>query len=223
VFALAAGVLGLCICRAMAEDRRVIVDPKDPPWAAIVKVQTNTGSRCTGALIGPSTVITAAHCLYNPRTRDFLQPVSLHVLGGYERGGYRWHRLVSRFEIGEGWKSGTKAATADWARLQLAGEVPSTIAPLPVAERIPTPGTQVSLAGYNQDRAQLLLADLACHVLRTIMERNGGTLIVHDCAGTHGTSGAPLLVRHAGGWAVLGINVAAGRHANLAVGLSVLS
>jgi protease YdgD len=67
-----------------------------------------------------------------------------------------------------------------------------------------------------------LLADPACHVLRTIMERNGGTLIVHDCAGTQGTSGAPLLVRHAGVWAVLGINVAAGRDANLAVGLSAL-
>ena len=115
-----------------------------------------------------------------------------------------------------------QAATADWARLQLAEEVPSTIAPLPVAEAISTPGTQVSLAGYNQDRAQLLLADPACHVLRTIMEPNGGTLIVHDCAGTRGTSGAPLLVQQSGGWAVFGINVAAGRDANLAVGLSAL-
>jgi protease YdgD len=104
VLVLAAG-LALCICPAMAEDRRVVVDPTEPPWAAIVKVQSNIGSRCTGALIGPATVITAAHCLYNPRTQALLRPVSLHVLGGYERGGYRWHRLVSRFDVGDGWKS----------------------------------------------------------------------------------------------------------------------
>lgn len=88
MFVLAAGVLALCISPAMADDRRV-VDPTEPPWAAIVKVQSNIGLRCTGALIGPSMVITAAHCLYNRRTRALLQPVSLHVLGGYERGGYR--------------------------------------------------------------------------------------------------------------------------------------
>jgi V8-like Glu-specific endopeptidase len=33
---------------------------------------------CTGTLIGPSTVLTAAHRAYNPRTqRDFL-PETLH-------------------------------------------------------------------------------------------------------------------------------------------------
>jgi hypothetical protein len=28
---------------AAAEDRRVVVDPNQPPWSAIVKVQTNIG------------------------------------------------------------------------------------------------------------------------------------------------------------------------------------
>jgi protease YdgD len=44
-------------------DRRVAVDPGQPPWDAIAKVQTNIGTRCTGALIAPGTVLTAAHCL----------------------------------------------------------------------------------------------------------------------------------------------------------------
>ena len=79
-----------------AAGARVPVDPNEPPWNAIAKVQSNIGEHCSGVLIAPSTVLTAAHCLYNPRTRALLQPVSLHVLLGYERAQYRWHRLVAR-------------------------------------------------------------------------------------------------------------------------------
>jgi hypothetical protein len=60
-----------------AVDRRVAVDPTQQPWDAIAKVQTNIGTRCTGALIASGTVLTAAHCLYNRSTRALLQAGSL--------------------------------------------------------------------------------------------------------------------------------------------------
>jgi len=200
-----------------AAERRVPVDQNAPPWNAIVKVQTNIGSRCTGVLVAPATVLTAAHCLYNPRTRTLLEAVSLHVLLGYERGAYRWHRLVARYVVGRGFEGGKGPQTADWARFQLTEPIPDAVAPLPLAEAQPAPGTAVSLAGYNQDRAQLLIADLSCHVIRAFGNPDGGKLIVHDCAATRGTSGAPLLVRQGSGWAALGINIAAGRETNLAL------
>src|SRR6185503_15448716 len=106
---------------ASAADRRAEVDPNTPPWNAIAKVQTNTGVRCTGVLIAPAVVLTAAHCLYNRRTRAMLQPVSLHVLFGYERAGYRWHRLVTRVAVGDGFDGSKRQAQAsDWAKLDLA-------------------------------------------------------------------------------------------------------
>ena len=85
-----------------ALDRRLAVDVRLPPWNAIAKVQTNTATRCTGALVGPDTVMTAAHCLYNRRTHTLLQPGSLHVLFGYEQGGYFWHAQVVRYVVGDG-------------------------------------------------------------------------------------------------------------------------
>jgi len=207
----------LAATAARAADPRVVVDPNAPPWNAVAKVQTNTGTRCTGVLIAPTVVLTAAHCLYNRRTGALLQPVSLHVLFGYQRAGYRWHGAVNRVVTGSGFDGGKRQPqAADWARLDLAE--PAAAPHLPLFDGPVAAGLPVALAGYNRDRAQLLIGDLGCHVLRAAALPGGGQLVTHDCAGTLGTSGAPLLTRQNGGWAVVGINIAAGPNANLALG-----
>src|SRR5262245_16759387 len=88
---------------AQADQHRIPVDPNTAPWNAVAKVQSNTGVHCGGALIAPSVVLTAAHCVYNRRTRALLQPVSLHVLFGYQRETYRWHRRVTGLTVGSGY------------------------------------------------------------------------------------------------------------------------
>jgi protease YdgD len=198
-------------------DRRAAVDPTQPPWVAIAKVQTNIGTRCTGALVAPGTVLTAAHCLYNRRTRALLQAGSLHVLLGYNHGDYRWHRLVARYAVGQGF-DGTKSGLqgSDWARLELDGAIPDLVTPLPIAAGPPPSGSTIAMAGYNQDRAQVLMADLTCHITGTAMAA-GKPFIAHDCDATRGTSGGPLLMRQGSGWAVIGINIGVARGANLAL------
>jgi protease YdgD len=200
-----------------AVDRRVPVDTNRPPWDAIAKVQTNIGAHCTGALIASSVVLTAAHCLYNFRTRALLQAGSLHVLIGYDRANYRWHRMVTHYAVGPGF-DGTKGGlqVSDWARLELDAPIPGAVAPLPVTAEAPASGAAIALAGYNQDRAQILMADLGCHITSTPMV-GGMALIAHDCDATRGTSGGPLLMRLRGNWTVIGINIGATASANLAV------
>ncbi len=216
--ALALVILAAASAHAAAQgaDRRVPVDPNEPPWNAVAKVQSNIGAHCSGVLIAPSVVLTAAHCLYNPRTRAMLRPVSLHVLFGYERAEYRWHRQVAHITVSPGF-DGTKGGPqrADWARLELTEAVP--VMPLRFHDAAVSPGLAVALAGYNQDRSQLLMADLGCNVLHVQPLPGGASFVTHDCAATHGTSGAPLLARQDRFWAVIGINIAASRAENLAL------
>lgn len=201
-----------------ANDRRVRVEPSGPPWDAIAKVQTNIGTRCTGVLIAADVVLTAAHCLYNPRTLALLQPVSLHVLFGFEGGRYRWHMLVGRYEVGRGFdgRQRGKAIEADWVLLYLIGAIPPAVRPLPVASTPPEPGSMVALAGFNKDEPLLLMGDLACRITGAVDIPNG-RLLAHDCSATQGTSGGPLLKKLGSGWEIIGINIGVMRANNIAL------
>jgi len=204
-------------------DRRLAVDVRLPPWNAIAKVQTNIATRCTGALVGPDTVITAAHCLYNRRTRTLLGPGSLHVLFGYERGGYFWHAQVVRYVVGDGFDGAepVRHPGSDWARLELAEAVPPAIEPLRLSKEVPVSGNDVALPGYNQDRIHRLMADTSRRITG-ISIISGERLLTHDCSATRGTSGGPLLARRGDHWEAVGINIAVTASANIALPVTAL-
>ena len=111
---------------------------------------------------------------------------------------------------------------SDWARLELAGQIPDAVRPLSLALMPPRPGTAVMPAGYNQDRAEILMADLACRVIGAAMAA-GEPFIVNDCEATRGTSGGPLLMRQGRGWVVVGISIAATASGNLALPTTALA
>lgn len=193
-----------------AEDRRVVVDAGKDPWRSLVRVQTNLGGRCTGVLVAPTRVVTAAHCLFNARTQRYLPASSLHVLFGYAKGGYRQHVTVRSFATDPAHDptlSAGKAMATDWAVLTLETPAPGDVPPLPLSESPPPPGMELRLGGYSQDKAQILTADTDCRALG-VGQAPGGPVLVHDCAGTRGTSGAALLAERGGVWSVVGIAVA---------------
>lgn len=183
----------------MAEARRA-VDVAAPPWTSLVRVQSEAGGHCTGVLVAPDRVLTAAHCLVAARTRAWLRPERVHVLAGYDRGEFRGHAVAVSYRVGRFDPAIGGPHGADWAVLRLAA--PLAAPPLPVIAA--EPGMAAMLGGWQRDRAHALLADTACRV-EAVGHDAAGPLLRHDCAATRGSSGGPLLVRLKDGWAVAGV------------------
>jgi protease YdgD len=190
-------------------DPRRTVNLAAPPWRALARVQTELGTRCTGALIAPRLVITAAHCLLAPVSGQYVQPRSLHVLLGYDRGTFVAHARTNAFRIAPDYIPGRGQAGADWALITLDTPIGTPDRILPLLREPPPPRTPVMLGGWQQDRPEMLLADTGCRLLGTARQPGGLTSLVHDCAGTRGASGAPLLAQTPDGtWAIIGIQSA---------------
>lgn len=210
-----------------AHDPRVRTDPNHGPWRAVGKLQANTGSlhtSCTGTLIGPAIVLTAAHCVFNPRTRRNFLPESLHFLTGYSGGDYAGHAVGVRLMTGPGYDPLRPYQTlgSDWALLTIDTKLGSPDRVLALRDQPPRVGIQIMIGGYSQDHPLLLTIDPKCRITGQAADDNRRPLLVDNCAATRGVSGAPVLVAAGTGWTIGGIYVAAslGTHTGIVVPLA---
>lgn len=165
-------------------------------WEAVGRLDLAGSGFCTGTLIAPDLVLTAAHCTYHPQTSEAVRPADLLFRAGLRDGTSIAERTVSQIAAHPGFNPRTdlngENIRHDVALLRLAEPIVSTDADPFILHSGSAPSTAVSVTSYGQGRAEALSRQRSCKI---VGEHND--LMVFDCNVTFGSSGAPVFA-HSG-------------------------
>ena len=160
-------------------------------WEGVGRLNVGRWGMCTGALVAPSLVLTAAHCIHHPTTGSVVPPSTIEFLAGWRNGSaaaYRnVRRVISHPDYDFTGLEGNVRVTNDLALLELESPIQlPNVRPFLIGER-PRKGASVGVVSYARDRAENPSLQEVCHVLA----RSPGALYL-SCEATFGASGAPV-------------------------------
>ena len=190
----------------IGDDNRVAVENDASPWNSIGHVNIDGYRRvikCSGVLVAPNVVETAAHCVIDQRTNTAFPPYRIHFVqnvhgtrtAGHAKG--ECLRFPSNSQSGSGGVQGSPPTPQKYPQLSARDVVaivlsdPLVIDPTPLLDAHDIkPGLRLVHASYPADRRYRLMADLHCHLVGVVQR-----LWLTDCDTHPASSGGPIFAR----------------------------
>ena len=162
-------------------------------WEAVGRIELDARGYCTGVLIAPDIVLTAAHCLID-RQGSYQTPETIRFRAGLRDGAALAETGVRRIVVHPRYDPGAADVAEriryDAGLMQLADPIPVTTAAPFQTSSLSDGARDLSVVSFGRGRDEALSRDENC----SVVGRERG-LIAFDCDVTFGSSGAPVFHR----------------------------
>ena len=207
LLAQALGALMLMVVTASAQTttlRSLNTQNDALAWQAVGRLDWQDGGYCTGTLIAPDLVLTAAHCVFDPDSGVAVSPEKMRFRAGVTDGKAAADRGVAQIVAHKGFTPGTPMSRDnvrhDIALVRLDSPVPtSLLAPFAV-HRGSIENGPVSVVSYGRGRSDDLSRQNQCQVIEHVAR-----ILIMDCDVTFGSSGAPVFTHLNGRGRILSV------------------